>query len=140
MNSVDQAKIEELGSIVNIDKEVIGNTSRRGYIEESIKLNQCLVAKEDDVIIGFLIYDTSFFGCTFISLLIVSPSKRRKGYATLLLDGLMGIAPTKKVFSSTNQSNISMQKVFDRNGFIESGIVNNLDDGDPELVYFKLKS
>ncbi len=33
-----------------------------------------------------------------------------------------------------------MQKIFDFNGFIESGIVENLDEGDPEIIYFKVKS
>ncbi|MBM7661070.1 ribosomal protein S18 acetylase RimI-like enzyme [Bacillus mesophilus] len=115
MNTVNQANFDELDSIVNIDNEVNGNTSRRGLISKSIELGQCLVVKENDVIVGFLIYDTCFFNCTFISLIIVSPSKRRKGYASLLLDYLMSIAPTNKVFSSTNLSNFSMQVVFDRN-------------------------
>ncbi|WP_280771639.1 GNAT family N-acetyltransferase [Salipaludibacillus daqingensis] len=140
MTNVVKAYIKELDEIVDIDYKVIGNKSRRDYIAISIKLEQCLVVKEDDIIAGFLTYDTNFFGCTFISLIIVSPSKRRKGYATLLMNDLMSIAPTEKVFSSTNRTNISMQKVFDRNGFIESGIVDNLDEGDSELIYFKLKS
>ena len=48
------------------------------------------------------------------------------------------ISPTKKIFSSTNQSNKRMQEVFKANGFIQSGFVENLDDGDPEIIYFKL--
>lgn len=96
-----------------------------------------IIAKEEDDIAGFLIYDTNFFECSFISLIIVSPSKRRKGYASLLLDYMLSISTTAKVFSSTNRSNVSMHKVFELNGFVESGIVKNLDDGDPEIIYFK---
>jgi ribosomal protein S18 acetylase RimI-like enzyme len=137
MKNVVKANIEDLDKIVHIESEVIGNTSRRNYIENAIELERCIIAKEEDDIVGFLIYDTNFFECSFITLIIVSPSKRRKGYASLLMDNMMSTSPTMKVFSSTNRSNISMQKVFDTNGFIQSGIVENLDDGDPEIIYFK---
>ena len=45
---------------------------------------------------------------------------------------------TGKVFTSTNQSNLPMQRLCDRLGFIKSGYVENLDEGDPELIYVKL--
>ncbi|MGD6874275.1 GNAT family N-acetyltransferase [Sutcliffiella horikoshii] len=134
-----KANIEDLDKIMNIDCEVIGNKSRRDYIENAIELGHCIIAKNEDDIEGFLIYDINFFECSFISLIIVSPSNRRKGNASLLMDYMMSISPTTKVFSSTNRSNISMQDVFHANGFIESGIVENLDEGDPEIIYFKSK-
>ncbi|MRX71847.1 GNAT family N-acetyltransferase [Bacillus lacus] len=134
-----KANIEDFDKIMNVDCEVIGNTSRRDYIENAIELGHCIISKNEDDIEGFLIYDINFFECSFITLIIVSPSKRRKGNASLLIDYMMSISPTTKVFSSTNRSNSSMQKVFDANGFIESGIVENLDEGDPEIIYFKSK-
>ncbi|MGD6879629.1 GNAT family N-acetyltransferase [Bacillus infantis] len=139
MKTIVRASIENLEKLVQIDREVIGNSSRRDYIEKSIKLGKCIVAKESEVIAGFLIYDINFFECTFISLIIVNPSSRRKGFASLLLDYMVSSSPTAKVFSSTNHSNINMQRVFEKNGFIQSGVVENLDDGDPEIIYFKSK-
>ncbi|WP_078551983.1 GNAT family N-acetyltransferase [Bacillus alkalicellulosilyticus] len=137
MKNVCKANIDDLDKLVNIDCEVIGNPSRRNTIKKSIEQGQCIIAKEGEDIVGFLLYDITFFECTFISLIIVSPSSRRRGYASLLMESLMDAAPTTKVFSSTNQSNINMQKVFEANGFIQSGIVENLDEGDPEIIYFK---
>jgi ribosomal protein S18 acetylase RimI-like enzyme len=139
MKTTVKAKIEDLFNVISIDREVIGSTRRRNYIEKAIKQGHCLIEKEDDRIVGFLIYDTNFFECTFISLVIVSPLNRRKGYASLLLNNMMSSSPTLKIFSSTNLSNTSMQRVFDANGFIQSGIVENLDEGDPEIIYFKSK-
>lgn len=139
MKTVVEASNDDLEKLVQIDSEVIGNTSRRNYIEKSIEFGKCIVVKENDVIVGFLIYDVNFFECAFISLIIVSPSSRRKGYASLLMDYMVGSSPTIKVFSSTNRSNINMQKVFEINGFIESGMVENIDEGDPEIIYFKSK-
>ncbi|MFC7371953.1 GNAT family N-acetyltransferase [Fictibacillus iocasae] len=140
MKTVIIATMADSEKIVTIDSEIIGNTSRRKTIENAIEEGRCLIAKEGNDSVGFLLYETNFFECSFISLIVVSPLKRRKGYASLLLDFMLRTSTTEKVFSSTNRSNIHMHKVFDSNGFIQSGIVENLDDGDPEIIYFKLKS
>lgn len=137
LKEVVKAQIDDLDKIVQIDSEVIGNKSRRNYIKNAIELGNCIIAKEGNSIVGFLIYNTNFFDCAFISLIIVSPTKRRKGYASYLMDFIMEISPTTKVFSSTNRSNYNMQQAFEKNGFVESGIVENLDEGDPEIIYFK---
>lgn len=139
MTNIIQAAIQDLDEIMYIDSDVMGDTSRGSYIAKAIELGGCISAREGDQMVGFLLYDMHFFECSFISLIIVSPSKRRKGYASMMLDYMMRTSPTAKVFSSTNRSNGSMQKVFAANGFIQSGIVENLDEGDPELIYFKSK-
>lgn len=139
MTNIIQAAAQDLDEIMYIDSEVMGDTSRRSYIANAIESGLCICAREGDEMVGFLLYDTHFFDCSFISLIIVSPSKRRKGYASMLLNYMMRISPTVKVFSSTNRSNVRMQNVFAANGFIQSGIVENLDEGDPELIFFKSK-
>ena len=42
-----------------------------------------------------------------------------------------------KLFTSTNQSNAAMHAFCAAAGFVRSGVIENLDDGDPEIVYFK---
>lgn len=118
---------------------MIGHTGRMDYIEKAIERKQCIITKDSVGITGFLIYDTYFFEHCFISLIIVSPSKRRMGYASLLINYMKSISPTIKIYSSTNRSNTDMQKVFEVNRFIQSGIVENLDEGDPEIIYFTSK-
>ncbi|MEI5908001.1 GNAT family N-acetyltransferase [Bacillus spongiae] len=139
MNNVVQANITDLDKVVYIDSEVIGNTSRRRIVKNAIDEKRCLIVKEMNDIVGFLIYDTHFFECSFISLIIVSPSKRRKGYASQLIDYMMSHSPTTKVFSSTNRSNERMKLVFEKKGFSQSGIIENLDEGDPEIIYYKTR-
>lgn len=136
MKTLCKPQLINLDEIVNIDIEVIGNNSRRDHIKKAIEEEKCIVVKNENKIVGFLIYDTHFFECSFISLLIVKPSERRKGYATSLITYFISIAPTKKIFSSTNQSNKRMQEVFKVNGFVQSGFIENLDEGDPEIIYF----
>lgn len=41
----------------------------------------------------------------------------------------------RKLFTSTNASNFAMQRLLVASGFIDSGIVHGLDEGDPELIY-----
>lgn len=45
-----------------------------------------------------------------------------------------------RFFSSKNESNESMQKVFNANGFIRSGIVENSDEDDPEIIFYTKSS
>ena len=44
---------------------------------------------------------------------------------------------TGQLFTSTNRSNLPMRRLCDRLGFQRSGVVENLDNDDPELVYYK---
>jgi ribosomal protein S18 acetylase RimI-like enzyme len=133
------AQSHNIDEIAKIDEEVIGSNSRREYIRKAIEEGRCIIALNKNLIVGFLIFDTHFFDCSFISLIIVRPAERRKGYATSLIQYFINISATKKVFSSTNKSNQRMQEVFKVNGFIESGFIENLDEDDPEIIYFRSK-
>jgi ribosomal protein S18 acetylase RimI-like enzyme len=138
MREVKYAQVSDLEAIVAIDQQVIGHANRRGEIEKAIKEQACLVINEGKAV-GFLLYDTQFFENSFVSLIIIAPEERRKGHASSLLKYFEKVSPTEKIFSSTNQSNIEMQKVFQKNGYTPSGMIENLDPGDPELIYFKYK-
>ena len=137
--NITKVKLESFDKIIAVDIEVIGNDSRRKYIKKAVEEERCLVALHRGKIVGFLIFDTNFFDNSFISLIIVSPNERRKGCATALIEFFVDASPTLKIFSSTNQSNVEMQKVFNSNGFVRSEIVENLDEGDSEIIYYKTK-
>ena len=133
-----KAKIEDLDEILELDYLVVGSLDRGNFIKESIERDNCFILR-DNTIKALLIYDKSFFDNTFISLVVVHPLERRKGYASKLIKELIKTAPTDKIFSSTNKSNLTMKKVFKSLGFIESGLVENLDEGDPEIFYYMKK-
>jgi hypothetical protein len=44
---------------------------------------------------------------------------------------------TPKLFTSTNLSNLRMQTLLTRLGYQLSGVIHNLDEGAPELVYYR---
>ena len=70
-------------------------------------------------------------------MLYVRPDSRRQSIGTSLLNHLEKICKTDKLFTSTNLSNQPMQSMFARLGFKLSGVVHDLDEGDPELIYVK---
>ncbi len=91
----------------------------------------------DGKCIGFAIADQSFYGQSFIWLLIVDPEYRRQSVASSLIHHIEATCPTEKLFTSTNQSNVIMQRLMKKTGFAKTGYIENLDEGDPEIVYFK---
>lgn len=68
---------------------------------------------------------------------MVSQTHRGQGIGSYLLIALQKQCRTEKLFTSVNLSNTGMQALLLRQGFIHSGQVDNLDDGDPELFYFR---
>ncbi|PEL13762.1 N-acetyltransferase [Bacillus sp. AFS017336] len=134
---IRKALVNDYESIVFIDSQVIGSRKRENKIHNSIEENRCIVCEINKSIGGFLIFHKFFFGHLFIDLIIVSPRMRRLGIARNLMEYIEKIGG-KKVFSSTNQSNSLMQNVFYTLGYIESGTIENLDEGDPEIVFVKV--
>lgn len=133
---IRQANEHDLNEIVAIDQNIIGSDRRKEEIDQAIKGERCLIISTENELSGFLIYHVQFFESCFISLIMIDPAHQRKGLASKLLTYMTLVSPTEKLFSSTNESNESMKKVFEKNGFSKSGFVDNLDEGDPEIIYF----
>ncbi|AJI25681.1 GNAT family N-acetyltransferase (plasmid) [Priestia megaterium] len=137
MVQIRMATLNDLEKLVYIDSEVIGNREREAKLRESIKENRCFLGQIEDQIAGFLVYHKYFFGHLFIDLVIVRPTLQRHGIAKTLMKYVENVCPTNKIFSSTNKSNKKMQKVFNSLNYVRSGCIDNLDDEDMEIVFFK---
>lgn len=135
---IKKATGRELADILQIDVMTIGNGSRKKFISGAVRSGRCLVAMESGKVAGFGILGTSLlFNQEFIELLIVRPEHRRHGFATAIIKRIESMCRTVKLFTSTNESNIPAQKTFEANGFVRSGYIENLDEGDPEVIYLK---
>jgi ribosomal protein S18 acetylase RimI-like enzyme len=134
---VKKATEKNLESIWALDRMVLGNSSRKDFLTNAVRADQCWIAQIGGTVVGFGVLKQSFYRHSFLPLLIVHPNHRRRGVATALIRHIESICPTEKLFTSTNESNLTAQRVFEALGFVRSGCIENLDEGDPEIVYFK---
>jgi GNAT superfamily N-acetyltransferase len=72
-----------------------------------------------------------------VKLLVVSAAHRRSGIGSALLNAATATSSTETIFASTNESNVAMHALFEREGWTLSGVLTGLDEGDPELVYYR---
>ena len=114
-----------------------GHRIHERFLSNAVEAGHCWVARIDSVTAGFAVLDQNFFEQGFVAALAVHPNHRRHGLATALVRHLESVCPTEKLFTSTNQSNIVAQRLFESLAFVRSGWIDNLDEGDPEIVYFK---
>ena len=137
MADIRLANQSDAESIISFDHVAQSDPSRKEFIKESINSGLCYVIKYDERIVAYGVLEYSFYGYGFIAMLYVHPEFRRRGLGSELMIHLENTCETEKLFTSTNQSNIPMQALLESIGFVPSGIVENLDEGDPELIYFK---
>ena len=98
---------------------------------------ECFIILANNKAVGFVIFDYRFFGQGWIELIIIAEKYRGKGIGGQAFDLICKQCKANKVFTSTNSSNIQMQKALSKVGFSFAGKINGLDDGDPELFYYK---
>ena len=134
---IQKASDKEYWKILTIDSLTLGSDRRKDFLLEAIHKGNCYFTDLDNEIAGFAIYSRSFFDQWFIDLLVVHPDSRRKGIATAFIKHIENDCRGQKLFTSTNQSNIVAQALYETNGFRKSGCIENLDAGDPEIIYFK---
>ena len=124
-------------SILSFDLVGTSDPRRVSFLQDSIKAGECFVSEKSGAITGYGILNYRFFGCGFVALLVVHSSYRRQGVGSVLMGALERECRHQKLFTSTNRSNLPMQALLEKIGYIRSGTIENLDEDDPELVYYK---
>lgn len=133
---IEAAKPTDFDEILSLQKTVSGSDLDMRTFNEALQRGDCVVARENGKIAGFALVGTWFFGRPFLSLIAVSADRRRSGIATKLIGHVL-TRSRYGLFTSTNRTNVAGQRLFEKLGFERSGIVENIDEGDPELVYYK---
>ena len=108
----------------------------RDTLRRAIEEGSCFVAEEGRVV-GYACLDHTFYSRGFVSLLFVREEARRRGIGEALMRAAMAACRTPQVFTSTNLSNAPMQALLAKLGFELTGVIHNLDPGDPEVVYVR---
>ncbi|MGT2476776.1 GNAT family N-acetyltransferase [Paraburkholderia terrae] len=109
----------------------------------SVIAAQCWLATEagDGVLpVGYGVLNQNFFEHYFVPLIVVGEDSRRRGIGIAILRELETQCRGPKLFTSTNASNTPMRALLSQCGFVQSGYIENLDEGDRELIFVKRTS
>lgn len=94
----------------NLDQVEHIKLKREEKITKAILNNQCFIILENNLSVGFVIFDYRFFDQGWIELIIIGDAYRGKGIGEQAIDLICKKSKTDKVFTSTNRSNMRMQK------------------------------
>jgi GNAT superfamily N-acetyltransferase len=137
MLEIRLAQAEDIEAILAFDHLAEQEKERAAFIRRVVGQGACYVGVQGSLL-GYAVLEYTFFEQGFVSILYVRVENRHSGVGTALMQHLEGLCRTRKLFTSTNLSNRPMQALLARLGFHLSGVIHDLDEGDPELVYVKV--
>jgi GNAT superfamily N-acetyltransferase len=137
MISIRPAAENDFADLCSIDLIARRENERREFIRREIVFGNCFVAVMNETVIGYGILNYTFYYNGCIDMLYIDSDYRRIGAGAALLQHLESLCQTPKLFTSTNLSNLSMQSLLAKMNYVLSGVIHNLDENDPEIVYFK---
>ncbi|CVG57122.1 Acetyltransferase (GNAT) family [Serratia marcescens] len=126
----------DAAALIALDSAAEDEPQRAAQIRAWCGQGICYLAEEHGMAMGYGVLHYHFFGCGFIEMLMVGERYRRRGVGLVLIAALKSHCQHPKLFTSTNRSNLPMQRLLLNAGFVASGQIDNLDDGDPEQVFF----
>ncbi|MGF1466411.1 MAG: GNAT family N-acetyltransferase [Sandaracinaceae bacterium] len=136
---IRQATNDDVAALCAADRSAVDQErdpeGRRGVIRTWVGEGRAYLAVLDGALAGYTVFEHSFFGRGFVSMLMVDPAYRRRGVGSALVRHVEGLCESERIFTSTNQSNLPMQSLLAKLGYRHSGTVEDLDPGDPELFY-----
>ncbi|WP_426190243.1 GNAT family N-acetyltransferase [Pseudomonas sp. NFXW11] len=127
----------DLVAMLECDSYAQAHAEREQEVRIALEQGQGWVEMCNEQVTGYLLLRHDFFGQGFVSLVVVAPGQQRQGVALRLLGAAQQACRTARLFTSTNRSNQAAQRLFAKAGFQPSGVIENLDEGDPELIFCK---
>ena len=136
MIDICPAAPHHIEALVALDSVAQHAPERAAQIQAWVQAGTCHVLLVDGRAAAYGVLHHQFFNCGFIEMLMVGPGYRRQGLARQLVEHLRAQCARPKLFTSTNRSNTAMHALLVQAGFQRSGYIDNLDEGDPEWVFF----
>jgi GNAT superfamily N-acetyltransferase len=135
MDIIGDGTAEHFKDLVAVDQIAQQDAERREELRKWLESGAVRVATSGDSPVGYTVVEPSFFGNDFLVLIVVGEQHRNAGIGQLLMGDVEARERDTKLFTSTNLSNQTMQRLLARRGWVSSGMVFGLDEGDPELFY-----
>ena len=137
MISIRPAVENDIETLCSLDLIARHENERREFIRREVVSGNCFVAVINEKVIGYGVLNYTFYYNGCIDMLYIHSEYRRCGAGATLLRHMESLCKTPKLFTSTNLSNLPMQTLLAKLDYVLSGVIHNLDEGDPEIVYFK---
>jgi GNAT superfamily N-acetyltransferase len=137
MISIRPAVTTDIEAVCSFDPIARQADDRREFIRQAVNAGTCYAAVAEQTVIGYGVLNYTFYHQGCIDMLYVAAGERRRGAGTALLEHMERQCRTAKLFTSTNLSNLPMQALLAKSGYMLSGVIHNLDEGDPEIIYCK---
>ena len=102
---------------------------------ERIAAGQCAVAGEGETVLGYAVFDRSFFKEPFLAYLLVHPDHRRRGIGAALMEFVESKAGDDVLYISTGRKNHAMQELLDKRAYRVAGMVDL--EGHIEMIFAK---
>ncbi len=129
--AADAVALKALDTVVPLDAQ------RAASIDAWLAHDVVYVAVAEDLPVGYAVFNHDFFRQGNVDMLMLAVDHRGRRIGEHLLQALEDACDTPKLFCTTNVSNHRMQRLLARRGFLACGFIDELDPGDPELVYVK---
>jgi len=134
---VRAAELHDLPEILGVMRTA--PWEKTDYLERALQSGDVIVADVDGAIAGYLVSNREFFSLPFIWLVTVLPEHRRAGIASKLIAWVEEHCAGLRIYSSTNASNVAMQRLLEGRGYERCGGVD-VDPGDPEIFFRKVST
>ncbi|MGA0601647.1 GNAT family N-acetyltransferase [Caulobacter sp. KR2-114] len=137
--SIRRATRDDLARLTGVDPRLDTEPGRAAHLAPLLDLGLSWVAEAQDRPLGYVVASTRFFDRPFVDLVVVAQDARRLGVGTALMAACEDQHDDDRLFTSTNESNQPMRALLAKAGYRVSGVIENLDPGDPELVFVKFR-
>ncbi|OLD39430.1 MAG: hypothetical protein AUI57_03215 [Candidatus Rokubacteria bacterium 13_1_40CM_2_68_8] len=135
--TIRHAESADIAAVMALAAEVLGPERAGPFVRSHVERHHVMVAEQAGEVVGALAYRTDWFQCTFVSLVCVRESFRRRGAARALFKMVEAISPGPRLFSSTEETNAAAIRMHTALGFTPSGHIDNLPQGYRELLFYK---
>lgn len=115
----------------------VGEEAARPLVASHFREHRLVVAEAEGGIVGLLAWRADWFGCSFVSLVIVREGFRRRGIAREMFRAVEFQSRSPRIFSSVQEDDAEAIRMHAALGFRPSGHVDNLPQGARELLFFK---